>query len=202
MGSVSLLFAKFTFQSIALYNKFLVSNRKINLSTQRRQWKLMKEGKKTSMTQKKIDILNDAGFVWEARPNDNKSDSDKEDADDSSLSDGGKAVPMKTEETSKDDLEEEKAKSESGQAAATKSEEASEERVEELAKSRGDLGMASTSVKTKETEKDEDNSPAKSGYDLGTTSTSIKAEEADEDEDTTVKSGDGQVTSSTFGKTE
>ena len=35
--------------------------------TQRRQYKLLSDGKKSSMTQKKIDSLNEIGFVWVAR---------------------------------------------------------------------------------------------------------------------------------------
>lgn len=35
--------------------------------TQRRQYKLLSDGKKSGMTQKKIDSLNEIGFVWVAR---------------------------------------------------------------------------------------------------------------------------------------
>jgi hypothetical protein len=38
----------------------------------------MQDGKKSSMTQKKIDALNAVGFVWVARSIDYKSDSDNE----------------------------------------------------------------------------------------------------------------------------
>eukprot|EP00956_Cyclotella_meneghiniana_P013579 scaffold19713_cov47-Cyclotella_meneghiniana.AAC.9 len=48
--------------------------------TQRRQYKLLSDGKKSSMTQKKIDSLNQIGFVWVARHFD---DNDGDDDDDS-----------------------------------------------------------------------------------------------------------------------
>lgn len=48
--------------------------------TQRRQYKLMQEGKKSSMTQDKIDALNAVGFVWVARSSENDDSSDSEDA--------------------------------------------------------------------------------------------------------------------------
>jgi hypothetical protein len=35
--------------------------------TQRRQFKLMKEGKKSSMTQEKVDALNSIEFIWVAK---------------------------------------------------------------------------------------------------------------------------------------
>ena len=49
--------------------------------TQRRQYKLLTEGKKSSMTQEKIDSLNEVGFIWAARNNDvmEESNDDKED---------------------------------------------------------------------------------------------------------------------------
>ena len=43
--------------------------------TQRRQYKLLCEGKKSSMTKEKIQALNDLGFDWDAKhisPNDHK----------------------------------------------------------------------------------------------------------------------------------
>ncbi|KAL7478633.1 hypothetical protein ACHAW6_004388 [Cyclotella cf. meneghiniana] len=48
--------------------------------TQRRQYKLMQEGKKSSMTQDKIDALNAVGFVWVARSSENDESSDSEEA--------------------------------------------------------------------------------------------------------------------------
>ena len=50
--------------------------------TQRRQYKLLSDGKKSSMTQKKIDSLNEIGFVWVARHLD---DNDGDDDDDDSI---------------------------------------------------------------------------------------------------------------------
>lgn len=51
--------------------------------TQRRQYKLLSDGKKSSMTKEKIDALNAIGFVWVARQND-IDESDVEDAKKSS----------------------------------------------------------------------------------------------------------------------
>jgi hypothetical protein len=50
--------------------------------TQRRQYKLLSDGKKSSMNQQKIDSLNAVGFVWVARHNGFDESSDDE-ADDS-----------------------------------------------------------------------------------------------------------------------
>ena len=37
------------------------------VSTQRQEWKQLKKGQFSRMTQERIKILNDVGFVWEAQ---------------------------------------------------------------------------------------------------------------------------------------
>eukprot|EP00804_Cyclotella_cryptica_P027074 CCRYP_013615-RA/>CCRYP_013615-RA protein AED:0.01 eAED:0.01 QI:345/1/1/1/1/1/2/401/437 len=77
--------------------------------TQRRQYKLMQEGKKSSMTQDKIDALNAVGFVWVARSSENGDSSDSEDdgrenSDDNNVNekeDQTNSVPFKTDELEK-----------------------------------------------------------------------------------------------------
>lgn len=74
--------------------------------TQRRQYKLLLDGKKSSMTQDKIDSLNAVGFVWVAR----QSDSDDDDDADSSCGanktksqEGVNQSNLKSAESDKDD---------------------------------------------------------------------------------------------------
>ena len=63
--------------------------------TQRRQYKLLSDGKKSSMTQKKIDSLNEIGFVWVARHLD---DNDGNNDDDSTENEFNERTPSESGE--------------------------------------------------------------------------------------------------------
>jgi hypothetical protein len=75
--------------------------------TQRRQYTLIKEGKPSSMTQKKMTLLNVAGFVWCAKTNRSEACSSKSDEDEDVQANQG---PVKTEETDEEGDQKEKGK--------------------------------------------------------------------------------------------
>jgi hypothetical protein len=59
------------------------------VQTQRRQYKLMTEGRKSSMTKNKADTLDSIGFFWTAKPHTAQFSGSKNPPDDSNISRGG-----------------------------------------------------------------------------------------------------------------